>query len=90
MRYGATPVVRATGGLDDTIDESVGFKFRDYSGAALLDSIRAAITAFQERETWLSLMRRGMHADFSWGVSARKYSDLYQLLIAGKAGSAAA
>ncbi len=40
LRYGTVPVVRATGGLDDTIDEETGFKFRDYSGSALLDAIR--------------------------------------------------
>ncbi len=90
LRYGAAPIVRATGGLDDTIDESVGFKFRDYSGLALLDAVRTAVSAFRDQQRWRELIRRGMERDFSWNVSARKYSDLYRLLMAEKVGSTAA
>src|SRR6185369_12834507 len=63
LRYGAVPVVRATGGLDDTIDEETGFKFYPYSGWALLDSIRSALAAWQDRKAWQSMMRRGMQKD---------------------------
>ncbi len=52
LRYGTVPVVRATGGLDDTIDESTGFKFKEYSGPALLAAIRAALAAFSNRSRW--------------------------------------
>ena len=50
LRYGTVPVVRATGGLDDTIEEGTGFKFAEYSGQALLEAVRAAVRAFADRE----------------------------------------
>jgi starch synthase len=77
LRYGTVPIVRATGGLDDTIKEVTGFKFREYAGGALLDAIRAACTAWQDRQRWTLMMRRGMEEDFSWKVSAVQYSSLY-------------
>jgi starch synthase len=80
LRYGTVPVVRATGGLDDTIDEGTGFKFSEYSGEALLGAIRQAIAAFAGRESWLERMRRGMARDFSWKASAGAYSALYRRL----------
>ena len=87
LRYGTVPVVRATGGLDDTIDESTGFKFVEYSGAAFLGAVRQAIAAWSEPEGWREMMRRGMERDFSWRVSAAAYSKLYaELLSTGPAG----
>ncbi|HKX00711.1 MAG TPA: glycogen synthase GlgA [Bryobacteraceae bacterium] len=83
LRYGTVPVVRATGGLDDTIDEGTGFKFRDYSGEALLEAVRAAAARFQDRESWGEMMRRGMRKDFSWGASAAEYLALYRKLLDG-------
>ncbi len=81
LRYGTIPVVRATGGLDDTIDENTGFKFQEYSGAALLEAIRAALAEFQRPERWRVRIERAMSKDFSWEVSAREYSNLYGRLI---------
>jgi starch synthase len=81
LRYGTVPVVRATGGLDDTIEEGTGFKFADYSGKALLEAVRAAILAFADRDAWLQMMRRGMRKDFSWKISAGAYSALYRRLL---------
>ena len=52
LHYGTVPVVRATGGLDDTIEEGTGFKFAEYSGQALLEAVRAAVRAFADREAW--------------------------------------
>ena len=82
LKYGTVPVVRATGGLDDTIDEGTGFKFRDYSGDALLDTVRMALKAYQDLDSWVRRMRRGMEKDFSWKVSAGEYVDLYRRLVA--------
>jgi len=82
LKYGTVPVVRATGGLDDTIDEGTGFKFRDYSGDALLDTVRMALKAYQDLDSWVRRMRRGMEKDFSWKVSADEYVDLYRRLVA--------
>jgi starch synthase len=84
LRYGTPPVVRATGGLNDTIDEAVGFKFHGYSGPEFLEAVRAALAAFGERSGWLERMRGGMLRDYSWGASARRYGDLYERLIAGR------
>jgi starch synthase len=82
LRYGTVPVVRATGGLDDTIEEGTGFKFAEYSGEALLAAVRSAVQAFADREAWQRMMRRGMSKDFSWKTSAAAYSALYRRLLA--------
>jgi starch synthase len=74
-------VVRATGGLDDTIDNSTGFKFAEYSGQALIGAVRQAVAAWGDREGWLEMMRRGMERDFSWQTSAARYSDIYRRLL---------
>jgi starch synthase len=81
LRYGTVPVVRATGGLDDTIEEGTGFKFREYSGQALLGAVRAAVGAFSDGVAWQEMMRRGMQKDFSWKASAALYSALYRRLL---------
>jgi starch synthase len=84
LRYGTVPVVRATGGLDDTIDSETGFKFREYSSAALLAAVRQALEAFSNRDAWQEMMRRGMRRDFSWKASAGRYSALYRRLLGGE------
>jgi starch synthase len=82
LRYGTVPIVRATGGLDDTVDETTGFKFEEYTPEALLEAIRQALAAWQDRKRWLELMRCGMAKDFSWDASAAGYQRLYRSLIA--------
>ncbi len=82
LRYGTVPIVRATGGLDDTIDPSTGFKFADYSGRALLGAIHDALAAYADREEWTAMMVRGMQKDFSWKASAGEYSGLYRAMLA--------
>jgi starch synthase len=81
--------VRATGGLDDTIDEETGFKFQPYSGVALLGAIRAAVAAYRKKDRWNAMIRRGMLKDFSWNASAKEYSLLYRQILSA-AGSRAA
>src|SRR5207248_87984 len=83
LRYGTVPVVRATGGLDDTIEDGTGFKFAEYSGPALVGAVRAAAQAYAEPERWRRMMRRGMAKDFSWKTSAAAYSALYRRLLGG-------
>jgi starch synthase len=83
LRYGTVPVVRATGGLDDTIEEGTGFKFAEYSGEALLGAVRTAAQAFSDGAAWQETMRRGMAKDFSWKASAMQYSALYRRLLGG-------
>lgn len=85
LRYGTVPVVRATGGLDDTVDEETGFKFREYSPAAMMAALRQAMEAYRNPERWLSMMRAGMARDYSWNTSAAEYSALYRELPGGAA-----
>ena len=90
LRYGTVPVVRATGGLEDTVEAGVtGFKFREYTGAALLGALRTALAAYRDRERWKAIMQEGMRRDYSWAHSAREYEELY-CRLAGKAAQAAA
>ncbi|MFB3915650.1 MAG: glycogen synthase GlgA [Terriglobales bacterium] len=85
LKYGTVPVVRATGGLDDTIEpwdaatgKGTGFKFTEYTGDALLATVRAALAAYKDRDGWQTLMRNGMSKDFSWAASAREYAKIYE------------
>ena len=85
LKYGTVPIVRATGGLDDTIDhwnprtgKGTGFKFSEYTSEALLTTVREAIRVFQDRTLWQTLMRNGMMKDFSWNASAREYVKVYE------------
>jgi starch synthase len=85
LKYGTVPIVRATGGLDDTIEpwdartgKGSGFKFTDYTGEALLLTVKQALAAFRDRASWQKLMRNGMARDFSWGASARDYGKVYE------------
>jgi len=81
LRYGTVPVVRATGGLDDTIEDGTGFKFGEYAGPALVSALLAAGTAFANQDGWKAMMLRGMEKDFSWTRSAAAYSVLYRELL---------
>ena len=84
LKYGTVPIVRATGGLDDTIEpwdartgKGTGFKFSEYSGEALLATVKQALHAYRDQSSWQTLMRNGMGRDFSWGASAREYGKIY-------------
>jgi starch synthase len=85
LRYGTVPVVRATGGLDDTIEDvhaasGTGFKFREYDSSQMLKAIQRAVTAYKDQALWRKLMKNGMVKDFSWEASAKKYMQLYRSL----------
>jgi starch synthase len=86
LRYGTIPVVRATGGLADTIDEyrngsGNGFLFDKYNAGALMTALKRALKLYKNHEEWTKLVRQAMSYDFSWEVSAKKYVDLYRSLI---------
>lgn len=85
LKYGTVPIVRATGGLDDTIEpwdatsrKGTGFKFTEYNGEALLATIRHALKAYRDQGSWQTLMKNGMGRDFSWNASAREYGKIYE------------
>lgn len=88
MRYGAVPVVRATGGLVDTVSDAgrspqhgTGFVFKPYTPAALLGAIDRAAAAYADPDRWSAIQQRGMAADFSWQASAQQYVDLYRSAV---------
>ena len=92
LKYGTVPIVRATGGLDDTIEsfdgrsgKGTGFKFAEYSGEALLTTVRLALGIFEEKPVWQKLMRAGMAKDFSWNASAKEYVRLYERIKQSRA-----
>jgi starch synthase len=85
LKYGTVPIVRATGGLDDTIEEwnaelgtGTGFKFHGYNPLNLLAAIDRALSAFRDREGWARLMRNGMSRNYSWQQPAREYAVVYE------------
>jgi starch synthase len=85
LRYGTVPIVRATGGLEDTVDDynpktkqGTGFKFDPYDGRVMIDRLRAALKTYRETPTWRSIMTQGMSKDFSWKSSATAYVELYE------------
>lgn len=90
MRYGTPPIVRATGGLLDTVQDpssspvevATGFTFAAADGAGLLAAIRRALASWQDRAAWQRLQRNGMQRDFSWRTSANRYLQLYRSLSA--------
>ena len=86
LRYGTVPVVRATGGLDDTIEpfdratgRGTGFKFSEYTGEALLGALREALGVYADRTLWRRVQTNGMAKDFSWNASALEYGRLYDV-----------
>jgi starch synthase len=89
LRYGTIPVVRATGGLQDTIDEQPngqgnGFKFWGYNSNDLLDAIKRALATFANKEEWTGMMLRGMAQDFSWEQPAKEYVRVYERAISNR------
>jgi starch synthase len=87
MRYGTVPVVRATGGLDDTVEQfnpetgqGTGFKFEPYNAQALLDKIREALYWYTRPDAWSRIQQNGMAVDNSWQAAARKYLRVYEAL----------
>ena len=81
LRYGTVPIVRATGGLDDTIDNETGYKFASYTAEALREGIREALAGYENQKSWLTMMKTGMARDFSWSSSAKEYDKLYRRLL---------
>jgi starch synthase len=88
MRYGTIPVVRATGGLDDTVEHfnprrgtGTGFKFEPYSAGAMLEKLREALHWYGNPEAWRAIQLNGMRVDNSWEAAARKYARVYRALL---------
>src|SRR5690349_7589515 len=91
LKYGTVPIVRATGGLDDTIEpfdvttgRGTGFKFWDYTGEAMIATLKAALALFKDQASWQKLVKNGMAKDHSWGVSAKEYVKVYERVRAAR------
>ena len=96
LKYGALPVARATGGVqeiiedyDPTMDRGYGFLFYDYSSEAFWDAIKRAREIFRDQALWATLIERAMARNFSWEVAAQRYEQLYAELV-GEENEAAA
>ncbi|MFW6266168.1 MAG: glycogen synthase GlgA [Halanaerobiales bacterium] len=88
MRYGTIPIVRETGGLNDTVepydefeDRGYGFSFANFNAHDMFYTMRRAFSFYRKKEVWQKLIKRAMKLDFSWNNSANKYNDLYQNLM---------
>ncbi len=88
LKYGTIPVVRATGGLDDTIipfdpqtGKGTGFKFRRYQAGELWEALQRALAVYKNQTQWTQLMKNAMAQDFSWKASAKEYIKLYHLAM---------
>ena len=84
LRYGAVPVVRATGGLKDTVEDhqpphtGTGFIFTDYSSGAFMGAVRRALSAYEHPDEWQRIMHKGMTRNYSWDASLSRYLELYE------------
>lgn len=88
MKYGTIPIVRATGGLDETVEQidplkgtGTGFKFEEYDKKELLKTIQRALHLYANQATWRKIQKNAMSKDFSWEASAKKYVHLYRKLM---------
>jgi starch synthase len=86
MRYGTLPVVRATGGLADTVEDGVdGFSFVPYDARELTAAASRGIAAIRDSATRSRMVRHVMEKDLSWGHSAKEYESLYASLVRARA-----
>src|SRR6266849_4083799 len=88
LKYGALPVARATGGIqeiiedyDPTMDRGYGFLCYEHSSEAFWDSIKRAREIYRDRNVWAKLMKRAMARNFSWNAAAQRYEELYRQLV---------
>jgi starch synthase len=88
LKYGTIPIVRAVGGLKDTVQQcnteaetGTGFVFEPYEAQALLRTIDQSLQVFHDKKAWAALRRRAMAMDFSWERSAKRYAHLYRQLL---------
>ncbi len=83
MKYGSVPIVRATGGLYDTVEnEETGFVFEDFTQAAMLEAVKNAFITYSTNKTkWNTIIKNAMLKDYSWTQSAKKYVMLYNRAV---------
>ena len=91
LKYGTVPIVRATGGLEDTVETfdlehgtGTGFKFREYAGSAMMQAIRQALHHCTDERIWKRIQLNGMAKDFSWKAPAAEYGKVYEAALAAR------
>ncbi len=91
LRYGTLPVVRAVGGLRDTVVDpddgkgvGTGFRFERFEADGLAGAVRRAAAVFRDRAAWSAMMRAAMSQDFSWERSAGAYLDVFRRAVAAR------
>ena len=96
LRYGTVPVVRGTGGLDDTVvdalanpDEGTGYKFVDYTPEAFITVLAKAVSDYSRPDIWNGIVHRAMSRNYSWDMSAEGYEEVYARALALAAGRVA-
>jgi starch synthase len=93
LKYGTIPIVRATGGLQDTVidpnearSRGTGFKFDRFHPGEMIMAVQRAIKAFHNRQVWQAMMRQAMAQNFSWEHSAKEYLAVFERAIAARRG----
>ncbi|MEW6264334.1 MAG: glycogen synthase GlgA [Thermodesulfobacteriota bacterium] len=93
LKYGTVPVVRAVGGLNDTVKDpgngngqATGFKFGPFQARSLVRAVKRAVESFREKERWRTIMLAGMAEDFSWNRSAREYLKVFEQALSNRRG----
>lgn len=85
LKYGTVPVVRATGGLEDTVEDGItGFKFSGVTGWDMLACLSRGLAAYEQKDDWAAMMAEGMSKDNSWDHAAGEYVKLYEEMLAGR------
>ena len=91
LMYGTVPVVRETGGLADTVikydektGEGNGFMFKQYNAKSMIKELNRALKVFEDKKSWMKIMKNGMKSDFSWNSSAKRYIDLYKTILSNE------
>ncbi|KER10569.1 MAG: glycogen synthase [[Candidatus Thermochlorobacteriaceae] bacterium GBChlB] len=89
LKYGTVPIVRATGGLHDTVKafkggKGNGFVFEKYTANDMMKAIKEALETYKDQKAWAKLVQNGMATDVSWESSAEKYNALYHKLLESK------
>ncbi len=89
--YGTVPIVKETGGLADTVikydektEEGNGFTIKKHDANEMIKEIKRALKIYEDKKTWLKIMKAGMKSDFSWEASAKKYIDLYKTILSSE------
>jgi starch synthase len=92
QRYGTIPIVRATGGLEDTVEDldetantGTGFKFRDVSSSSMMEAVRRAVSIYREKpDLFRAMQLRGMRKRFGWQIAAKHYVEVYHWALERK------